>query len=220
MYNIGAMNDTTTQSKTQINAEEHLGLVYKVAHKYALHYGNPGEFMHDEMFEEFRQIGAIGLMKAIDSYDESKGFAFSTHANFYIVGEITEYFRKMNTQKRNYKMLTYLDDSVGGKSADGDDKGLAYRDLIPDESSPNPEEEMARSEIAEIVRQKVDTLGERQKKVVKMYMGIDGPEMTFDEISKAMGFSRQYAKQVYDKAIRVLRLRIARAEREGSAVRR
>lgn len=210
------MNNETTQSNVQINAENHLGLVYKIAHKYALNYGNPGEFQHDDMFEEFRQIGAIGLMKAIESYDSTKG-AFSTHATFYIVGEITEYFRKNGTQKRDYRVVSYLDDCVSPSGSDGG-KQTALRDLIPDESCPNPQEEVERSEIANLVRRKVEGLSIRQKTIVKMHMGIDCQSMTFDEIGKAIGSSRQYAKQVYDKAIRILRLRIGKADGVPSKV--
>ena len=43
--------------------------------------------------EDLSQIGAIGLIKAVDNFDESKGFAFSTYAVPVIMGEIKRIFR-------------------------------------------------------------------------------------------------------------------------------
>lgn len=44
-------------------------------------------------FEDLLQIGMLGLMKAIDGFDEDKGFAFSTYATPVIAGEIKRQIR-------------------------------------------------------------------------------------------------------------------------------
>lgn len=43
--------------------------------------------------EDFFQIGAIGLLKAIDTFDQGKGFKFSSHATVYIRNEVLEAIR-------------------------------------------------------------------------------------------------------------------------------
>ncbi len=44
-------------------------------------------------YEDLYQAGCIGLIKATDAFDETKGFAFSTYAVPVIMGEIRRLFR-------------------------------------------------------------------------------------------------------------------------------
>ncbi len=44
-------------------------------------------------YEDLFQAGCIGLIKAVDNFDESKGFKFSTYAVPVIMGEIKRLFR-------------------------------------------------------------------------------------------------------------------------------
>lgn len=50
-------------------------------------------------YEDLFQIGCLGLIKAVDKFDESKGFAFSTYAVPVIMGEIRQFFRDDSTIK-------------------------------------------------------------------------------------------------------------------------
>ena len=61
-----------------------LGLVSGIARRYM---GRGTDF------EDLRQIGSIGLLKAIRSFDESRGCAFSTYAVPLIFGEIRRFLR-------------------------------------------------------------------------------------------------------------------------------
>ncbi len=64
--------------------ERHLPLVHFMARKFA----DRGEPLDDIV-----QVGTIGLIKAIDRFDPTMGFEFSTFATPTIVGEIKRYFR-------------------------------------------------------------------------------------------------------------------------------
>ena len=44
-------------------------------------------------YDDLFQAGCVGLIKAVDNFDESKGFAFSTYAVPVIMGEIKRIFR-------------------------------------------------------------------------------------------------------------------------------
>ncbi len=44
-------------------------------------------------YEDLYQAGSVGLIKATDAFDESKGFAFSTYAVPVIMGEVRRLFR-------------------------------------------------------------------------------------------------------------------------------
>jgi len=64
--------------------EQYLPLVRSLARRYA----NRGE-----QLEDLVQVGAIGLIKAIDRFDVDRGVELSTYATPNIIGEIKRHFR-------------------------------------------------------------------------------------------------------------------------------
>lgn len=72
----------TTQREQKI--VDNMGLVHSIANRFR----NRGAD-YDDLF----QAGCVGLIKAVDNFDESKGFAFSTYAVPVIMGEIRRIFR-------------------------------------------------------------------------------------------------------------------------------
>lgn len=84
---------------------------------FVLHTRYPTFVYDEDMF----QIGCVGLVKAVNAYDESKG-AFSTIAIPCIVNEIRMHFRKI----QNYISTTSLNEIV---SENGDD--VTLEDLLP-----------------------------------------------------------------------------------------
>ena len=64
--------------------EENMGLVHSVAKRFK---GRGADY------EDLFQSGCIGLIKAVDNFDESLGFQFSTYAVPVIMGEIKRVFR-------------------------------------------------------------------------------------------------------------------------------
>lgn len=74
------MVDTEREEKIS----ENLGLVHSIANRFR---GRGVDY------EDLFQNGCVGLIKAVDNFDESKGFAFSTYAVPVIMGEIKRIFR-------------------------------------------------------------------------------------------------------------------------------
>ncbi len=72
---------TTKREEDIVN---NIGLVHSIANRFR----NRG-VDYDDLF----QAGCLGLIKAVDNFDESKGFAFSTYAVPVIMGEIRRIFR-------------------------------------------------------------------------------------------------------------------------------
>ncbi len=64
--------------------EDNIGLVHSIAKRFV---GRGVDY------EDLFQTGCIGLIKAVDNFDESKGFRFSTYAVPVIMGEIRRIFR-------------------------------------------------------------------------------------------------------------------------------
>ncbi|HEY9705856.1 MAG TPA: RNA polymerase sigma factor SigF [Allocoleopsis sp.] len=83
-----------SQSSTIRNrlVEINLGLVRKEAH-YWVHQCH-------ENFEDLMQVGCIGLIRAIEKFNASKGNAFSSFAVPYIRGEIQHYLRDKSVTVR------------------------------------------------------------------------------------------------------------------------
>ena len=64
--------------------ENNIGLVHSIAARFK---GRGVDY------EDLFQNGCVGLIKAVDNFDENKGFAFSTYAVPVIMGEIKRIFR-------------------------------------------------------------------------------------------------------------------------------
>jgi RNA polymerase sigma-B factor len=78
-----------------------LGLVRKVAHRLAHQCAEP--------YEDLEQCGAMGLITAIERFDPSQGYAFSSFAVPYIRGEILHFLRdRANTVRipRRWQQLS------------------------------------------------------------------------------------------------------------------
>lgn len=81
------MGDASLKKETEIREKlinDNYGLVHACANKFR---GRGAEY--DDLF----QAGCVGLIKAADNFDESRGFAFSTYAVPVILGEIRRIFR-------------------------------------------------------------------------------------------------------------------------------
>jgi RNA polymerase sigma-B factor len=71
------------QAREQV-IEQNMPLVRSLARRYS----NRGE-----QYEDLVQIGAIGLIKAVDRFDIDRGFELTTYATPNIIGEIKRHFR-------------------------------------------------------------------------------------------------------------------------------
>ena len=74
--------------QTLISREEMINRNYGLVHACANKFRGRG-IDYDDLF----QAGCVGLIKAADNFDESRGFAFSTYAVPVILGEIKRIFR-------------------------------------------------------------------------------------------------------------------------------
>jgi RNA polymerase sigma-B factor len=82
---------STTAKRNQL-VQMNLGLVRKEAHRWV------GQCT--ESFDDLLQVGSIGLIRAIERFEPTKGHAFSSFAVPYIRGEIQHYLRDKSPQVR------------------------------------------------------------------------------------------------------------------------
>lgn len=69
-----------------------LGLVRREAHRWMR--------QSEESFDDLMQVGSMGLIRAIERFELSKGYAFSSFAIPYIRGEIQHYLRDRSSTVR------------------------------------------------------------------------------------------------------------------------
>lgn len=90
-----------------IDVTEHMGLASYIAWDMYLKVKNRYEF------EDLLQVAYIGLLKAKNNFDESKGFKFATYAVPTIRGEVSRFLtddKKFNISRgvsHNFLILSY-----------------------------------------------------------------------------------------------------------------
>ncbi len=102
------------QARVQL-IEQYMSLVRSLARRYSY---------RGEPLEDLVQIGAIGLIKAIDRFDLDRGVELSTYATPNIVGEIKRHFRDKGwavrvprgLQELNVKLSRLVEDLTVGLS--------------------------------------------------------------------------------------------------------
>lgn len=148
--------------------------------------------------EDLISIGTIGLMKAIKTFDYSKGNSFSTYASRCIDNEILMNFR---SDKKNAQTV-FLDDII---STDKDGNNLSLYEILCD-GSPSVdnqiENKLLYKKIEKIVLNKLE---EREKEIIVKRFGLFGeqPKTQF-ELADELKFSRSYISRLEKKAIKTI----------------
>lgn len=111
----------------------------------------------------------------------------------YLGMTIEEYGQLLN----DVQMLSFIsiDEPVG-------DEGNVFRELIPDDKTISPEEQLELNEAHSLLAKAIDRLPEKEKVVVSLYYY---EELTLTEIAKILSVSTSRISQLHTKA--VLRLR-------------
>jgi RNA polymerase sporulation-specific sigma factor len=131
--------------------------------------------------EDMFQTGIIGLLKAINTFDASKGYSFSTYAFPIVRNELLLVFRK---SKRSVKVAFSLDDNVDT----GNCESVPYAEMIPD--GKDYEENVVNLMLAQQI---FERLGSREKHIFTMFF-IEN--RTQSEISEALGISQSYISRI------------------------
>ncbi|MGF6375586.1 RNA polymerase primary sigma factor [Clostridiales Family XIII bacterium PM5-7] len=88
----------------------------------------------------------------------------------------------------------------------GEEEDSHLGDFIPDEDVPAPAEAAAFSMLKEQLVEVLDTLTEREQKVLKLRFGLeDGRSRTLEEVGKEFDVTRERIRQIEAKALRKLR---------------
>ena len=164
------------QTARQELIERNMRLIVHIARKYKV----PGC-----TFDDLISIGAIGLIKAVRSYDPDAGTSLSTYAARCIENEILMSLRHSRKQQNDVS----LDEPLG---MDSDGNTVSFSDLLG--TPPDlVEDEVRRRVTLDMVKKALPTLPQRERMVLVMRYGLeDGVVHPQHEIADTLGISRSY----------------------------
>lgn len=177
------------QEAKGILVERNLRLVAHIVKKYSY----PGKEIDDLI-----SIGTVGLIKAVDSFDNSKGTRLATYAARCIENEILMLIRN---NKKN-KGEVYLSDPIG---IDREGNEISLLDVLSSEDDSIIEIVENRIQVKRLYEKIESTLKGREKSIVEMRYGLqDGNPRTQREIAGMMGISRSYVSRIEKRALKKL----------------
>ncbi|MDR0982277.1 MAG: RNA polymerase sigma factor RpoD/SigA [Culturomica sp.] len=208
----------------------------------AKQYQNQGLSLPDLINE-----GNLGLIKAAEKFDETRGFKFISYAVWWIrqsilqalaeqsrivrlplnqVGSLNKInkalsrFEQENERRPSPEELADSLDLPAEKVADtlrvsgrhisvdapfveGEDNSLL--DVLVNDDSPIADKTLMNESLSTEVERTLATLTERERDIIRLFFGINTPEMTLEEIGEKFGLTRERVRQIKEKAIRRLR---------------
>ena len=170
--------------------ERNLRLVAHIVKKYQI---------PNKDIDELISIGTVGLIKAIDSFDVSKGTRLATYASRCIENEILMLFRNNKKQKSE----TFLQDPIG---VDKEGNEISLIDVLSSEKDSVIDKVEMKLQIKALYNKMNSALTEREEEILKMRYGLkDGKCKTQREIAGMLGISRSYVSRIEKKALKKLK---------------
>ncbi len=148
--------------------------------------------------EDLVSIGAIGLIKAVNTFDPEKKIKLATYASRCIENEILMYLR------RNSKLRTEVsfDEPL---NIDWDGNELLLSDVLGTENDTiykNIEEQVDRR----LLQKALEKLSDRERMIMELRFGLqDGEEKTQKDVADMLGISQSYISRLEKRIIKRLR---------------
>ena len=170
--------------------ERNLRLVAHVAKKY--------QGLDDES-EDLISIGTIGLIKAVSTFDNSKGNRLATYAARCIDNELLMMLR---TKKKTSKEVS-LHLPIG---MDKEGNTISLEDILVADSTDVVEALTFKSDVHKVYRIMTQVLSDREKEVILLRYGLLNMKgITQRELAAQLGISRSYVSRIEKRALEKLK---------------
>ena len=157
--------------------------------------------------EDLISIGKVGLLKALNTFDLSKNYAFSSYAIRCIDNEILMFIKKLSKEKNVYSL-----DNIIYEGKDGNT--LTFESTIKDDRD-DIEEFIHKDELESLIML-VEELPELERKIIKMHFGFyNGKRYTQSEMANELDIAQGNLSRMISKTADKLRLRLNRIDRIG-----
>lgn len=158
-----------------------LRLVVSIAKKHVTGANNLFELISD---------GNVSLMRAVEKFDFSRGFKFSTYASWAIMKNFARTIPAENTRRDRF--MTGQETTF---------------DLAPDRRSDEHEQEATHQQLQQAVGKILGRLDERERAIIMCRYGLDegeGPQ-TLEQVGHRFGVTKERIRQIEARAITKLK---------------
>ena len=138
--------------------------------------------------------GSIGLMKAADKFDPSRGKPFVTFAAPFIRKSIEDAISRITGEVP----VMSTDESL----PIGSNNNFTLLNVLEDTGAPKTDAILEQNSLSDEMATAISTLNEREQAVIRRYFGIESQRMTMAEIGEELGLKRERVRQIRDKAVR------------------
>jgi RNA polymerase primary sigma factor len=192
--------------------------------------------------------GNLGLIKAAERFDETRGFKFISYAVWWIrqsilqalaeqarivrlplnkigsINKINKAFNKLEQQFQREPTVEEManlletrpemvEDAMAFSSIHismdaplRDDDANDMYDVLLNNDSPSPDNELIDSSLRKEIERSLSTLGDREADILRYYFGLNGSQPhTLEEIGDEFGLTRERVRQIKEKAIKKLK---------------
>lgn len=148
--------------------------------------------------EDLIQVGTIGLIKAIQSFNPDKNIRLATYAAKCVENEVLMYFRSSRKISSEVSLSRELD-------GEGDGAPLQLMDVLSSGDSLVEDVEL-KMRISRLYGLVESVLTERERKIICMRYGLCGTKPRAQrEVAARLGISRSYVSRIEKKALEKLR---------------
>jgi RNA polymerase primary sigma factor len=192
--------------------------------------------------------GNLGLIKAAERFDETRGFKFISYAVWWIrqsilqalaeqarivrlplnkIGSINKINKAFNKLEQEFQREPTMDEvatlmetrpeiiedalnfssiHVSMDAPLRDEEASNLYDVMLNDDSLDPEEELMNVSLRKEIERSLATLGEREAEILRCYFGLNGYQpYTLEEIGEEFGLTRERVRQIKEKAIKKLK---------------
>ncbi len=191
---LTAMRAGDRQARQRL-VEHNLRLVAHIIKKY---YANARE--QDDLIS----IGTIGLIKAVDTFDETKGPRLATYASRCIENEILMHFRASKKAAQDVSLSEPID-------TDSEGRPLTLMDVLAQEDTilEDLDRKLNTRKLPQYIR---ECLEQREQEIIRLRYGLSGKPLTQRQVAKRLHISRSYVSRLETKALDKLRRRYERGD--------